>query len=224
MEATNQVWTARACGGPLSDEAANCLTHGAGLVMSLCGLEQLFAAIHGRGTVGQIAGVAVFVGSMVVLYLASTLYHAVQAESLKKRLRICDHAAIYLLIAGTYTPFLLALPNSWSTWGLGAIWCLAAAGVCFKVFLGFGYERLSVALYLVIGWLGILTVQPLIERISTRGVAWLIAGGLAYSFGAVFYVRSEVKYCHAIWHVFVLLGSALHYGAIVLYVVPLTFS
>ncbi|HEV3138458.1 MAG TPA: hemolysin III family protein, partial [Pirellulales bacterium] len=124
----------------------------------------------------------------------------------------------------TYPPFLLALQNSWSTWGLAAIWFLAAAGVCFKAFLGFGYERLSVTLYLVIGWLGILAIQPLIERISTRGVAWLIAGGLAYSSGTFFYIRTEVKYSHAIWHVFVLLGSALHYGAIVLYVVPLTFS
>ncbi|MEX2315568.1 MAG: hemolysin III family protein [Pirellulales bacterium] len=224
MEATNQVWPGHTSAAPLSEEAANYLTHGAGLVMSLFGLQALFAATHGRGTVGQVASIALFIGSMVVLYLASTLYHAVQTEGLKKRLRTCDHAAIYLLIAGTYTPLLLALSNSWSTWGLAAIWILAAAGVCFKVFVGFGYERLSVTLYLAIGWMGILTIQPLIERISLQGVAWLLAGGLAYSCGAFFYVRSEVKYSHAVWHVFVILGSALHYGAIVLYVVPRTFA
>jgi hemolysin III len=224
MAATNRIWPAQAWTRPLPEETANYLTHGAGLVMSICCFWQLFSATAGRGTVGQVAGVALFGGSVVTLYLASTLFHAVRRAGLKTHLRLCDHAAIYLLIAGTYTPFMLALPNPWPTWCLGVIWFLAAAGVCFKLIMGFRYERLSVIMYLAIGWLGVLAIPPLIDRISAPGVAWLITGGLAYTFGTLFYVRGEVKYSHAVWHVFVVLGSALHYGAIVLYVIPLTFS
>lgn len=224
MEATNQTWSAPATADAWSEEVANYLTHGAGLVMSLFGMQQLFTATHGRGTVGQVMGLGLFIGSMVVLYLASTLYHAVKTESLKKHLRTCDHAAIYLLIAGTYTPFLLSMTNAWSTWGLAAIWGTALAGVCFKLCFGFRYERFSIALYVLLGWVGVFTIYPLAQRISLHGIAWLLAGGVAYSAGTYFYIRSEVKYSHAIWHLFVLLGSALHYGAILLYVVPLTFA
>jgi hemolysin III len=224
MEAANRIMPSQSSASPLGEETANYLTHGGGLVMSIGGLWQLLAATTGRGTSGQVASVAVFGGAMVVLYLASTLYHAVQRTDLKRCLRICDHAAIYLLIAGTYTPLLLALPRPWATWGLAGIWLLAAVGVCFKLSLGFGYERLSVVTYLVIGWLGMLAIPPLVDRISAGGVAWVIAGGLAYTCGTLFYVRREVKYSHAVWHVFVVLGSALHYGAIALYVVPRTFA
>lgn len=223
MAAINQIWPTQTWATPLPEEVANSVTHGAGLVMSIGGLWQLLSATNGRGTFGQVVGVALFGGSMVVLYLASTLYHVVQRAELKKHLRVCDHAAIYLLIAGTYTPFMLALPNPWPTWGLGVIWLLAAVGVCFKLILGFGYERLSVVMYMAIGWVGILAIQPLVERISLAGVAWLIVGGLAYTLGIIFFVRDEAKYSHAVWHVFVVLGTAIHYGAITLYVVPLTF-
>ena len=155
-----------------------------------------------------------------MLYLASTTYHAVRHAGLKTRLRVFDHASIYGLIAGTYTPFLLALPGRWPTWGLAAVWLMAAVGVAFKVAFGFRHERLSVGMYLAMGWIGVLAMGPLVQRITADGVAWLLAGGLAYSVGTLFYVRKDVKYAHAIWHLFVLAGSALHYGAIVLYVMP----
>jgi hemolysin III len=156
-----------------------------------------------------------------VLYLASTLYHAVQHAGLKGKLRVCDHASIYLMIAGTYTPFLLTLPSPWPTWGLTAVWLLAMVGVAFKIAFRFRYERLSVTMYLLMGWIGVLAIGPLVERISADGVAWVLSGGLAYTVGTMFYMRKDVKYAHAIWHVFVLAGSALHYGAILLYVMPI---
>jgi hemolysin III len=224
MAAINQIWPTQAWPKSLTEEAANTVTHGAGLLMSIGGLWKLLSVADGRGTLGQVVGVALFGGSMVVLYLASTLYHAVQRAGLKKHLRVFDHAAIYLLIAGTYTPFFLALPGPWPTWGLGAIWLMATAGVCFKLFLGVEYERLSMTMYMAIGWFGILAIQPLVERIHIGGVTWLVGGGVAYTLGIYFFVRDEAKYSHAVWHVFVVLGSAIHYGAIALYVVPLTFA
>jgi len=157
---------------------------------------------------------------MVIVYLASTLYHAAWNAALKRQLRICDHAAIYLMIAGTYTPFLLALPTPWPTWGLSAIWLAAMAGVIFKLTLGVRYDRLSVALYLVMGWVALLALPALTEKISAHGVAWLLAGGLAYSAGTVFYIRRDAQYSHAIWHLFVALGSALHWVTVMFYLVP----
>jgi len=205
-----------------SEEVANYLTHGGGLVLSLCAWLQLLAMTE-RGTPWQQLGAAVYGGTLIVLYLASTSYHAVQQAGLKSKLRVCDHASIYLMIAGTYTPFLLALPAPWPTWGLASVWLLAAVGVGFKIAFGFRYERLSVTMYLLMGWIGVLAIGPLVERISADGVAWLLSGGLAYTVGTMFYVRKDAKYSHAIWHVFVLAGSGLHYGAIVLYVMPRTY-
>ncbi len=223
MEIAKSGWSTLLTAGPLPEEAANCVTHGAGLALSVCGMNHLLAHTSGHGTAGQVAGVAVFGGSMVVLYLASTLYHAIQEIRLKSIFRIVDHAMIYLLIAGTYTPFLLALPHPWPAWTLSAIWSLAAMGVFFKAVLGPDNERLSVTLYLAMGWLGIIAVKPLVDRVSAGGVAWLVAGGLAYTVGTLFFVRRGMKYSHAVWHIFVILGSALHYGAVALYVVPRTF-
>jgi len=206
-----------------SEEVVNYLTHGGGLVLSLCAWLQLFAMTH-DGTPGQQLGAAVYGVTLIVVYLASTAYHAVRHTGLKTKLRVFDHASIYLMIAGTYTPFLLALPGAWRTWGVPAMWLLAAVGIAFKIAFGFRYERLSVTMYLLMGWIGILALGPLVERISTEGVAWLLTGGLAYTIGTMFYVRPEIKYAHAIWHIFVLAGSALHYGTIVLYVLPRTYS
>jgi hemolysin III len=208
---------------PGSEEVANYLTHGGGLLLSLCAWLQLLG-MTGHGTAGQQLGAAVYGGSLIVLYLASTSYHAVRHVGLKTKLRIFDHASIYLLIAGTYTPFLLALPGQWPTWGLAVVWLMAAAGVAFKVAFGFRHERLSVGMYLAMGWIGILAMGPLVDRITADGVAWLLAGGLAYTMGTMFYMRKDIKYAHAIWHIFVIAGSALHYGAIVLYVMPRTVS
>jgi hemolysin III len=203
-----------------SEEGANLATHGLGLVFSVAGAFQLLAATEGRGTAGQVIGTAIFGGSMVGVYLASSLYHAAQDERRKKRLQIIDHAAIYLMIAGTYTPFLLALPDPWPNWVLPAIWCLAALGVGFKARFGSAHQRLSMMTYLAIGWIGLLAIRPLVEHVSLDAVGFLLSGGLAYTIGTVFFVRRDIRYSHAIWHVFVLLGSALHYSAVILCVIP----
>lgn len=205
-----------------SEELANCLTHGAGLALSILGLQQLVSTASARGANWQLAGLAVYGSTMVVLYLASCLYHGVQSEALKRKFRTLDHASIYLLIAGTYTPFLLALSGPWATWGLATIWLLAALGIGFKLMFGHRYERFSVSMYLIMGWLGVFALRPLVDRVTPLGVSWLVAGGLAYTVGTLFYVRREKRYSHAIWHLFVVLGSGLHYGAVLFYVVPLT--
>jgi hemolysin III len=207
----------------LSEEKANFVTHGAALALSLVGMQPLLAATAGCGSVAQVAGTAVFGASMVLVYLASTIYHAIQDARLKSTFQVIDHATIYLLIAGTYTPFLLALPAPWPTWALAAIWSLAGLGVLFKAVFGPRHERLSMTMYLAIGWIGVLAINPLVERVSCGGVACLLSGGLAYTAGTIFFTRHDVKYAHAIWHMFVVLGSALHYSAVVLYVIPLGF-
>ncbi len=209
---------------PPSEEKANFVTHGAGLALSVVGMQQLLAAAAGRGSVAQVAGASVFGVSLVLVYLASTIYHAIRDARLKKTFRIIDHAMIYLLIAGTYTPFLLALPTPWPTWVLAVIWTLAGAGVLFKAFFGPRYARLSMAMYLAIGWVGVVAINPLVEHVSPGGVACLLLGGLAYTVGTIFFARHDVKYAHAIWHLFVVLGSGLHYSAVILYVIPLSFQ
>jgi len=222
MEIANRNCVSIATCNSGSEELANCLTHGAGLALSIFGLQQLVAAAGTHSTAWQLAGFTVYGSSMVVLYLASCLYHAVQSAELKSKFRLLDHASIYLLIAGTYTPFLLALPRPWPTWGMAAIWSLALLGVGFKLVCGHRYERFSVTMYLAMGWLGIFALSPLLERVTPVGVSWIVAGGLAYTIGTLFYVRRELRYSHAIWHMFVVLGSGLHYGAVIFYVVPLT--
>lgn len=224
MESVQPVSIASAKSFVLSEEAANYLTHGAGLVLSLAGVRHLLTEAAGHGSWRQVAGLGVFGGAMALVYLASTVYHAAEHAGWKRMLRVCDHAAIYLMIAGTYTPFLLSLSAPWRTWGLVGVWTLAAAGVVFKLVMGVRFDRLSVAIYLLMGWIGVLLIGPLVGRITAHGVGWLVAGGLAYSVGTLFYVRSDMRYGHAVWHLFVLLGSALHFWAVAAYVVPLTFA
>jgi hemolysin III len=222
MKTVNRTGASVATSYSGPEEVANCLTHGAGLALSIFGLQQLVAAAGAHGASWQVAGCAVYGSSMVVLYLASCMYHAVQSAELKRKFRMLDHASIYLLIAGTYTPFLLALPQPWPTWGLATIWTLALSGIGFKLACGPRYERFSVVMYLAMGWLGIFAFRPLLERVTPLGVSWLVAGGLAYTVGTLFYVRHHVRYSHAIWHLFVVLGSGLHYVAVIFYIVPLT--
>lgn len=205
---------------PAEEETANCVTHAPGVALSLVGWQQLVAATEGRAGLVELAAIFAFCGALAVVFLVSTLYHAAQDARAKHRLRICDHAAIYLLIAATYTPFFLALSGAWSTWGLGCVWLVAAAGIGLKLTLGLAHERLSLALYLMMAWAGVIAVVPLVDCISPAGVGWLVAGGLAYTAGTWFYVQRDARYAHAVWHLFVLLGGALHYGAVALFVVP----
>ncbi len=203
--------------GPLSlaEEIASAVTHGLGaLASAVAGAVLITLAALGTGP-WHVVGASVFVGSLVLLYTASTLYHAVPGGRAKRWLQVFDHAAIYVLIAGTYTPFLLAgLRGSWG-WALfGVIWALAVAGVVFKLFFTGRFRLASTLLYLGMGWLVVVAVRPMVEALPVATLLWLAAGGLAYTAGTVFYMSRRIPYAHAVWHLFVLGGSACHFAAV----------
>ncbi len=197
------------------EEWANALTHGLGATAALAGGSVLItlAAIHGDGW--QLAGAIVFGICLLLLYVASTLYHAVQHPVAKARLKVFDHCAIYLLIAGTYTPFtLIGLRGPWG-WGLfAAIWALALAGVVFKLMFTGRFKLLSTLIYIAMGWLVIVAIKPLLGALDGWTFGWLLAGGVCYTLGTVFYHRPSLPYSHAIWHLFVVAGSVCHFIAV----------
>jgi hemolysin III len=198
------------------EEIANAVTHGAGLAASLAALPALVLAAAGQRDPWQIVGGAVFGATLVLLYLASTLYHALPSPRAKAVLRVLDHSAIYLLIAGTYTPFTLgALRGPWGWALLGTIWGLALLGVMAKCTVGFRFPRLSTLLYVAMGWLVLVAVHPLVTRVTPEGLAWLVAGGVCYTGGVAFFATDgRLRYGHAIWHLFVLAGSVCHFWAV----------
>jgi hemolysin III len=199
------------------EEAANAVTHGVGLVASLVAVPVLIVAAAARHDAWLVAGVVVFGATLVALYAASTLYHAVPYPHVKRRLRFLDHCAIYLLIAGTYTPFTLGvLRGAWGWTLLGVIWALACSGIAFKALGGFRFPRLSGAVYLAMGWTCVVAIGPILTHVPPRGIAWLVAGGLLYSLGMVFYTARR-RYAHTVWHLFVLAGSACHVLAVLWY-------
>lgn len=195
----------------LREELANTLTHAAGVLASAAGAAVLVVLAALGGDPWRIVGTAVFGATLVLLYTASTLYHAVRSERLKARLQVFDHCAIYLLIAGTYTPFtLVGLRGGWG-WSLfGVIWGLAVAGVVFKLFFTGRFPRVSTAIYVGMGWLVLVAAGPMLSRLPAATLAWLVAGGVAYTAGTVFYLSRRIPYAHAIWHLFVLAGSVFH--------------
>ena len=197
------------------EELVNALTHGLGATAALAGgaLLVTLAALHGDRW--QLAGAIVFGLCLLLLYLASTLYHAIRHPVAKARLKVFDHCAIYLLIAGTYTPFtLIGLRGPWG-WGMFAgIWTLALAGVVFKLFFTGRFKRLSTMIYLAMGWLVMVAIKPLLGALDAWTLGWLLAGGLFYTLGTVFYHRPSLRYSHAIWHLFVLAGSVSHFIAV----------
>lgn len=203
------------------DELASSVIHGIGIVLSIVGLATLvaFAALHGDALV--VVACAVFGASLVLLYTASTLYHSIPVAAAKPTLRALDHIAIYLLIAGTYTPFtLIALPAAWG-WSLFvAVWVLALAGIVLELGLFRRYHKLAVLLYVGMGWIGMIAFKPLSAHLQVGGTTLLIAGGLAYTLGVPFYLWRRLPYHHALWHAFVLAGSVLHFLAVLLYVIP----
>jgi len=203
------------------EELANVLTHGAGAVASLVGAAVLLWAAAPGGDGWKVAGSAVFGATLVLLYTASTLYHAARRPALKARLKVLDHCAIYLLIAGSYTPFtLIGLRGGWG-WSLfGVIWGLAAAGTVFKLFFTGRFPRLSTATYVAMGWLAVVAVVPMVQRLPASTLAWMVAGGLTYTAGTVFYHSRRIPYAHAIWHLFVIGGSACHFAAVLTQVLP----
>lgn len=215
--------SAGALAAPLSfgDELASSVIHGLGIVLSIAGLATLvaFAALHGNAL--TVVACAVFGVSLVLLYTASTLYHSIPIHAAKPTLRALDHIAIYLLIAGTYTPFtLIALPGVIGWTMFVAVWALALAGSALELGLLRRYHKWAVVLYVGMGWIGMLAFKPLSEHLQTGGTWLLIAGGLAYTLGVPFYLWRRLPYHHALWHGFVLAGSVLHYFAVLLYVIP----
>ena len=202
----------------LGEEIANSVTHGIAALASVAALPILLVVTIGRGDPWQVTGGAVFGGTLVILYVASTLYHALPHPRAKRVFRILDHSAIYLLIAGTYTPFALgALRGPWGWTLLAAVWSLAALGITAKATLGFRFPRLSTAVYIVMGWLGIIAFKPLLTHIGVAGMMWLLAGGLCYTAGVIFFAWERLRYGHMVWHLFVAAGSVCHFFAVLWY-------
>lgn len=200
------------------EEIANSITHGLGALLSVCGLVTLLMTAITNGSALHITAVAVFGATLILLYLASTLYHALTPPRAKQVFQILDHSAIYLLIAGTYTPFtLITLRGAWGWWLFAVIWALAVLGVVFKSIWIDRYAMLSTAVYVLMGWCAIIAIRPLLRGLPWDGFLWLLGGGISYTAGVIFYA-SKRRYAHAIWHLFVLGGSACHYWAIYRYV------
>jgi hemolysin III len=203
------------------EEIAHSATHGLGIVLSLAGLVALVTTASRTGDTWDVVASAVYGVTLVLLYLTSTLYHSIPHPPAKRILRILDHSAIYLLIAGTYTPFTLVLlrgPWGWTLFGL--VWGLAILGITLKVAAMGRFRKLSLVLYIGMGWLVVIALGPLTAALARGGMVLLVLGGLAYTSGVLFYVWRRLPYHHAVWHAFVLAGSVLHFFAILLYVVP----
>jgi len=199
----------------LGEEIANSITHGIGFLLSVVALVVLvLVAIH-RGNAWHVVGFTVFGSTLILLYLSSTLYHGIQHPGAKRILRRCDHAAIFLLIAGTYTPFLLTnLRGPWGWSLLGVLWGLAALGILFKAFCIRRFERLSVVAYILMGWLGLVAVRQLFTALPTQSLLLLGVGGLIYTAGVVFYAWGKLPFGHAVWHLFVMGGSISHFFSV----------
>ncbi len=204
------------------EEIANSLTHGFGIVLSIAGLAVLTAFASAFGTVWHVVSCSIYGATQIMLYTASTLYHSIPLPRAKAVLRLLDHSAIFLLIAGTYTPFTLVnLRGPWG-WSLfGVIWALALIGIGMQSLLIRQKALVTAIPYVGMGWAALIGLKPLLASVAPGGVVLLIGGGLAYTVGSVFYVWRRMPYHHAIWHVFVLAGSALHFFAVLFYVIPL---
>ena len=198
------------------EEKANSLSHGFGFLLALVAAPVLLVATARQGNALNIVGAGVFAVTMVLLYLSSTIYHALPPGRAKRLFAKLDHGAIYLFIAGSYTPFALgALHGAWGWTLLGLIWGLAAMGLVLKAFDRLSHPLLSTGLYLAMGWLVVIAAVPLLERVSAAGVTWLVAGGIAYTLGVAFYLTdARVKFGHFIWHLFVMAGTTCHYFAV----------
>jgi hemolysin III len=203
------------------EELANSITHGIGTALSIAGLVVLVVLGAWYGTAWHVVSFSIYGATLILLYLASTLYHSFRSERLKSIFKIIDHASIYILIAGTYTPFMLiSLRGPWGWSIFGTIWGLAIAGIIFKVFFIGRFKRLSLVIYLIMGWLCVIAFREMFLRIPIGGIIWLGLGGLFYSLGVIFYAWKNLPYGHAIWHLFVLAGSVFHYFSILFYLLP----
>jgi hemolysin III len=202
----------------VGEEIANSASHGAGLLAALLTAPFLLGRAIERGGASGIVGASVFVGTLALLYLVSTLYHALPRNKAKRVFRILDHGAVFLLIAATYTPFVLGVLRG--TWGwtlFGLVWGLATLGIVATAIGGIRHPRLSTGVYLGMGWLVLIAIRPLWLRVPPAGLLWLLAGGVAYSAGVGLYAAKRVRYGHFLWHLFVLAGSACHFVAVFSY-------
>jgi hemolysin III len=202
------------------EELANSVSHALGLLAAMAATPILVVGAVRAGGASAIVGSSVFGASMIMLYLTSTWYHAAPLGPLKDRLQRLDHAAIYLLIAGSYTPFTLGvLGGAWGWTLFGLVWGSAVIGVLAKLIVGVRYPRVSTAMYLVMGWLVLIAIGPLVAAMPPRGLSWLVAGGLLYTAGVAFFAARTMRYGHLAWHLFVLGGSVCHFFAVLWYAV-----
>jgi hemolysin III len=201
------------------EEIANSISHGIGLLATLGGTPFLIMHAARYGDAGFFVGTSLFSATIILLYLASTLYHALPMGKAKRVFRVIEHSAIFLLIAGTYTPFTLGvLSGAWGWTLFGVVWGLAAIGVALKVFNKASHPIVSTGLYLLMGWLIVIAVDPLFAKVPASGLLWLIAGGLSYTAGVAFFATdSRLRYGHLIWHLFVIAGTVCHYFAVLWY-------
>ena len=206
----------------LGEEIAHAITHGIGALLAIAGLAVLMVAAATRGEgAWQVVPCAIYGAAMVLMFTTSTLYHSFPWPRVKRVFRVLDHEMIFLMIAGSYTPFMLITLRGALGWSLfGIVWGIAAAGLVFQGFFTGRFKGASTALYVVMGWIIVFALKPLLEQMSPAGIRWLVAGGLCYTLGAVVYLFKRVKYHHALWHLAVLAGGACHYFAILWHVLP----
>lgn len=204
------------------EEIANAITHGVGALASAAAGAVLVTLASLNGTRLQMVSAIVFGASLVLLYTASTLYHAIPSVRIKRRLKVFDHCAIYMLIAGTYTPFaLIGLQGVVGWWLFGVAWGLALVGIVFKLFFTGRFKLFSTLVYIGMGWMAVFAIRPMILKIPVAALIWLLAGGVAYTAGTLFYHNERLRYSHAVWHLFVLAGSACHFVAVTSQVLPI---
>jgi len=217
MQQTHRLLTERP--QSLGEEIANAISHGIGFLLAVASLPILVLQAVQHGGVGDVVGASVFSATMIVLYLVSALYHALPPGTAKRWFNRLDHCAIYVFIAGSYTPFVLGVLHGGWGWSLfGIVWALAALGVLAKLMNRLEHPLWSTALYVAMGWVAVIAVVPLLQRLPGAGLAWLVAGGLAYTAGAlVFLLDNRVRYAHFVWHLFVMAGSGCHFWAVLWY-------
>jgi hemolysin III len=205
-----------------AEERASGITHGVGVVLSVIALVVLAGTAGLHNDLRRVVTASIYGVTLLLMYTASTCYHCVRSPRAKHAMRIFDHASIYLLIAGTYTPIVLvAMGGRWGWTMFGVIWAIAVAGVILKLFFVDRYEPLSVTLYLAMGWLALIAIKPMLVALPAGAMGWIFGGGIAYTAGVVFFLWDHLPFNHAIWHLFVLAGSVCHFIAVLLYVLPL---
>ncbi|MCF7741477.1 MAG: hemolysin III family protein [Candidatus Cloacimonetes bacterium] len=205
----------------LKEEIASSITHGIGVALAVAALVILVVFASIQGNPWKIVSFSIYGASMIILYMASTFYHAFQKPKVKNVFKIFDHASIYILIAGTYTPFtLVTIRGGWGWSIFGIIWGLAITGIFFKAFFIHRFKLISTLLYVLMGWFIVIAMKEVLANLDTMGLIWLIIGGVSYTGGVFFYLNDKIKFNHAIWHLFVLGGSICHFFAILFHVLP----